>query len=336
VRLDELAGKVSRDVEALLLEEVSGSPQSLYEASRHLLKAGGKRLRPLVLVASGLLFDEGSYGELIPFAASVELIHTFTLIHDDIIDKDDCRRGVPTVHRLWGVPTAIVSGDLLFAKALELAARSALKRLAGERLVRGTMALLELSRAARIVAEGQALDMSFASAEALSEEDYYEMVYKKTGALIEAAARVGALVAGASEQAVGVVGEYAATVGVAFQIKDDVLGLYGREEKIGKPVYSDLREGKRTLLVIKALRHGSDELKNKLRSVLGNKSASREDLEYVAKLIEAEGFREEVERKAKNLAEKALELLSSLRGSVNEEYYEVLEQLAIYAVAREK
>jgi geranylgeranyl diphosphate synthase type I len=146
---------IARDVDNYVLDRVRGEPAELYRAALHIYKAGGKRLRPALVVITGLMLG-GEYEKLIPYGGAVELIHTFTLIHDDIMDNDDYRRGVPTVHRLWGVPTAIIAGDLLFSKSFELA--SSAGSVDHSRIVR---AVHELAVASTTVAEGQMMDMSF-------------------------------------------------------------------------------------------------------------------------------------------------------------------------------
>uniref|UniRef100_A0A7J3ZLL1 Polyprenyl synthetase family protein n=1 Tax=Fervidicoccus fontis TaxID=683846 RepID=A0A7J3ZLL1_9CREN len=335
LKLEEFVSQVARDADEYIATHVTGYPRELYEASLHIIKVGGKRLRPALLVASGMLFDKQYYPDLIPYAASVELMHTFTLIHDDIMDNDDFRRGVPTVHRLWGVPMAILAGDVLFAKAIEIASEYAIKsgRVSEDRAIR---AIFELSKATRIVAEGQALDMSFEKRDDVSEKEYLDMIYKKTSALIEASAKIGAIVAGADENSVDAIGRYAVNLGIAFQIKDDILGVFGREEEIGKPVYSDLRERKKTILVILALRKGSEELKERLLKVLGNRSAEKDEFKAVAEMIDEEGIRQEAELEALKFVDEALKSLHELKGKANEDFLELLRQLAVYVVSREK
>jgi len=332
--MEEFLKKVANDVNKYINEKVKGTPQQLYEASLHILKAGGKRIRPAILVASGLSFN-AQYSSLIPFAAAVELIHNFTLIHDDIMDNDDFRRGVPTVHKLWGVPLAITAGDLLFAKSFEVPIKDYLnnKNIPEEQVLKAT---LELSAATSIVAEGQALDMMFEKREMVSEKEYLEMIYKKTSALIEASAKIGAILAGADEESVNAMAIYGRNIGMAFQLKDDLLGIYGREEITGKPVFSDLREGKKTLLVIRSLERGSSELKEALLKVLGKKDAPRQEYEKVAQLMKKEGIKDDVEIEAARLMDEALMALSSIEKTTRKEFIDLLKNIAIFIVSREK
>ena len=332
--LRELLEKVAKDVDKFIYENVVGTPRHLYDAALHIIRAGGKRVRPAILVASGLALG-GDYARLIPYASAVELVHTFTLIHDDIMDNDDFRRGVETVHRKWGVPVAITAGDLLFSKAFEVPTSSELSNNVYDHLS-SLRAVNILSRAASTVAEGQALDMMFEEKQMVTETEYLDMVYRKTAALIEASSAMGAVLAGASDEDVELMKRYGRNIGIAFQIKDDILGIYGDPEVTGKPVYSDLREGKKTLLLIRAMERGSEELRKRLQQVLGNRNASTKDFEEVATMIEDLGIRRETELEAYKLAEEAISELNSLKGVKRPEYIYVLKELATFIVSREK
>ncbi len=330
-RLFSFAKSIAGKVNSYIFHNLRGDPQFLYEAALHIIKAGGKRMRPAILMASGLMLD-GAEEELIPYAASVELIHTFTLIHDDIMDNDEYRRNVKTVHMIWGVPTAIVAGDLLFSKSFEIPLSGKPIRNPSKHI----KAVYELSRATSIVAEGQAMDMSFENKEEVGEKEYLEMIYKKTAALIEASAVTGAIIAEAPQADVERLREYGRKIGLAFQIKDDILGIYGKEEITGKPVYSDFKEGKKTLLVIKALEKADPGEKRALKKVLGNRDLPRREYEKAAEIIESLGVKEEVEEKAHRMVDEAITLLKELESSVKEDYRQVLIELARYTVEREK
>jgi geranylgeranyl diphosphate synthase type I len=332
-KLSEFLSTVAKKVDDYIFSNIKGQPEELYEASLHIIRSGGKRVRPAILMASGLIFTNNEE-DLIPFAASVELIHTFTLIHDDIMDKDEYRRGVKTVHTIWGEPIAITAGDLLFAKAFEIITNDDVrKRIDASRLA---WAAHELSKATATVAEGQALDMSFENRKWVTLNEYLRMVYMKTGALLEASAKIGGIIAGASPENVRLLGEYASKIGIAFQIRDDYLGLYGREEVIGKAVFNDIRRGKKTFFVSLAYQRGDDELKALLDKLLGNQSAPREELEKLAMKMESAGIKKEAEDYMEKLMGKAIEAISSLKNTLNNEYIEILKELAIFIVKREK
>ncbi len=322
--------KILDKLNEVILSYLKGEPVDLYTASAHLLKAGGKRLRPILLltVARGYGLEEE---KALPAAAAVELLHNFTLVHDDIMDRDPFRRNVPTVHSIWGEALAILAGDLLFSKAFEALLDLERSGIDHNLIVRATR---RLAWASVTVAEGQALDMEFEKRIDVSEEDYMVMIDKKTAALFKAAAEIGAIIAGASEEQIRHIGEYSRLAGKAFQIRDDILGLVADERKLGKPVLSDIREGKRTILVIYALKHLDESRREKLLSILGNRSASVAELQYAANVIKETGAIQYAWEKAVDLINKAIEHLK--KSGIDNEVYEMLEELAKYIVSREE
>jgi geranylgeranyl diphosphate synthase, type I len=256
-------------------------PKILYEASRHLVLAGGKRLRPFLTLKACEAVG-GDPMKAIPYAAAFEILHNFTLVHDDVMDNDPLRRGAPTVHTRWGVPMAICAGDLLFAKVFEAMAVYAPKNLSAKRvnacIAKATEATIELC-------EGQVLDVSFPNTEDVSEEDYITMVGGKTSALFKACAEVGAIVGGGKARQVNALGRFAWDAGIAFQIMDDYLGATADEKTLGKPVGSDIREGKKTIIMIHALRKAKPKQRERILAVLGNHSASKQEIEEVNRLL---------------------------------------------------
>lgn len=314
---------------------LSGSPEDLYKASLHLIKAGGKRLRPLVVLASArALGGLEAEARALPLASAVEIFHNFTLVHDDIMDNDDFRRGVPTVHKVYGVPLAITAGDLMFSFAFLEILRSAETGLEDSYIVKAVSALAEASRK---VAEGQGYDMLFEKTWDVDPEDYLKMIYLKTGALIEASAKLGAIAAKARDEVVEAMGEYGRLVGLAFQIRDDILGIFGDPSKTGKPVYSDLRRGKKTLLVLKAA--SSSPEARKLLAEIFSGSSSEEKLAAAADLIKRTGALEFAENLSRSYSEMAIERLEMLKSSgliVDEKAYNALKDLAIFSATRDK
>jgi geranylgeranyl diphosphate synthase type I len=224
----------------------------LNKASAHLLAAGGKRLRPAVVLLAADAVKPGSSDELLHAALALEVTHTFTLIHDDIMDDDSLRRGVQTVHTKWDMPTGILAGDVLYARAFEHLCMANAKDVAKVRAV--TM----LARACADICEGQYMDMSFEHRSDVDEGEYMEMVKKKTGVLYAAAAGIGAVLAGGNAIQVKALYNFGLNNGIAFQIQDDLIDLLTPAETSGKDQASDLREGKQTLLMIKAREKGLD------------------------------------------------------------------------------
>ena len=224
----------------------------LFRASAHLLLAGGKRLRPAVVILAADAVRRGSSDDLIPAALALELTHNFTLIHDDIMDGDVVRRGVPTVHVVWDEPTAILAGDVLYAKAFEFICLSD----AGDAAkVRATKML---ARTCTEICDGQSMDMAFEKRSDVSELEYLEMVSKKTGVLYGASAAIGGILAGATPVQADALYQFGVNSGVAFQIQVDLIDLFANTEKSGKDRASDIREGKQTLIAIKAREKGLD------------------------------------------------------------------------------
>ncbi len=251
--LNEYLQEVAQDVD-LAIGRYFGNPYGeLAKASSHLLTAGGKRLRPAMLFLAAESVKEGSSFELMPAALAVELTHSFTLIHDDIMDEDTERRGVPTVHTLWDEPTAILAGDVLYAQAFEFLCRAPATDSARVR------AVSLLAHTCAEICEGQHRDMAFEGEEEVTEVEYLEMVRKKTGSLYAASAAIGAVLAGAKPVQADALYQYGLTTGIAFQIQDDLIDLTVPSSVSGKDRGSDLREGKKTLIAIRA-REGGIEL----------------------------------------------------------------------------
>ncbi|RQG98320.1 geranylfarnesyl diphosphate synthase [Natrarchaeobius oligotrophus] len=260
-------------------------PERLYEASRYLLDAGGKRLRPTVLLTtaealadvSPLSVDYRSFPTLddaqpdgtavggrdasaqssavidvMNAAVSVEVIQSFTLIHDDIMDDDDLRRGVPAVHREYDLETAILAGDTLYSKAFEIMLET------GAKPDRTVEALDVLATTCTKICEGQSLDVSFEKREDVSTEEYLEMVEQKTAVLYAASACLPAVLMGADDETIDALYGYGLDIGRAFQIQDDVLDLTVPSEELGKQRGSDLVENKQTLITVHARDQGVD------------------------------------------------------------------------------
>jgi geranylgeranyl diphosphate synthase type I len=243
-----------------------GRPERLYEASRYLLEAGGKRLRPTILLLVGeALADvdplstdyrsfpsaDGDRIDLMSAAVSIEIIQSFTLIHDDIMDDDEMRRGVPAVHEKYDLSTAILAGDTLYSKAFENMLET------GAPADRSVRALSELATTCTQICEGQSLDIDFEERGAVSPDEYLEMVELKTAVLYAAAASTPAIVLGHND-AVDALYGYGLDVGRAFQIQDDLLDLTTPTDVLGKQRGSDLVENKQTLITVHAREQGVD------------------------------------------------------------------------------
>jgi geranylgeranyl diphosphate synthase type I len=313
-------------------------PERLYEASRYLLDAGGKRLRPTILLLAAeavtgtppLAADyrafpdvDGEPVDVLTAAVSVEVIQSFTLIHDDIMDDDDVRRGVPAVHRQFDLETAILAGDTLYSKAFELMLET------GAPADRSVRALSKLARTCTSICEGQALDVGFEIREDVSVEEYLEMIEWKTAVLYAAAAAIPAMLLGADEEAVTALSNYGLDVGRAFQIQDDLLDLTTPSEELGKTRGSDLVEGKRTLITLHARDHGVD-----VDALVDAESPARVDdaaIESAVSELREAGSIEFARRTALDLIQDGKAQLETLPG---DESVELLGGIADYLVER--
>lgn len=294
--LEKRAALISGAIERLLPVV---HPEGLYEAGRHLVDAGGKRLRPSML----LLAAEAAGGDpeiLVPAAVSIELVHNFTLIHDDIMDNADIRRGRPSVHKIWGISGAILAGDTLYSKAFQILGETPAK----PELILAAMEVL--SSTCTAICEGQWLDLDFERRDIVSEEEYMEMIEKKTGVLYGASAAMGAVLSGASPEVVQGLDEYGRLTGMGFQIQDDVLDLTAPEKVLGKKRGGDLIEGKKTLIMIHAFSKGVKV------DVFGRKDAKPEEIEKALKALEESGSIDYASSRAVDLAEKGKRALDVL------------------------
>ncbi|WP_338599547.1 geranylgeranyl diphosphate synthase [Sulfolobus tengchongensis] len=327
--LDSYFNSIIENVNLEIRKFVRSDIKTLEEASLHLFSAGGKRLRPLVLVSSSDLIG-GDRQRAYKAAASVEILHTFTLVHDDIMDRDYLRRGLPTVHVKWGEPMAILAGDYLHAKAFEVLNES-LKGLDAETFYKAFSLFV---KSIEIISEGQAMDMMFENRDDVTEDEYIEMIKKKTAMLFSCSAGLGAIINKANDEVIENLLQYGLNLGISFQIVDDILGIIADEKELGKPVYSDIREGKKTILVIKTLREAKESERKIILSVLGNKDAKKDELEKVAEII-----REYSLKYAYDLAEKysdlAIRNLSKIPVS-NETAEKALKYLAQFTIKRRK
>jgi geranylgeranyl diphosphate synthase, type I len=290
----------------------------LFRASAHLLLAGGKRLRPAVVILAADAVKKGASDDLLPAALALELTHNFTLIHDDIMDGDVTRRGVPTVHTVWDEPTAILAGDVLYAKAFEFICLADAKDIAKVRATR------MLARTCAEICEGQSLDMAFEKRDDVSETEYLDMVGKKTGVLYGASAAIGGILAGANPIQADALYQFGVNSGVAFQIQDDLIDLVADTAKSGKDRASDIREGKQTLIAIKAREKGLD-------LSLYRRNLTDAEIGGLIALLTSSGVIDEVRAAALERAAAAKEALRILPDS---EEKRLLSEIADYFVER--
>ena len=309
--IKEVLGNYSTDITKTIEEELATiTPQNLADASVYLTRAGGKMLRPALTLITAEAVG-GARESSLNAAAAIELIHTFSLIHDDIMDQDDTRRGMPSVHKVWGDDVAILAGDTLFSKAFEIIIGSK-----GTSSDQNNKALATVADACVKICEGQALDMSFEERFDVKQDEYMEMIFKKTGALIAAATKAGAIMGGASDEVIDAMYEYGRLIGLAFQIQDDYLDLVADEETLGKPIGSDIGKGKMTIIAIKGLE--SDD-SGRLLEILKDTENSQSDIDEAIQILTDCGAIEYARNLALESVDQAKEVLEILDDSASKQ-----------------
>ncbi len=306
--------------DALITERMASQHAPLIPTlASHLIEAGGKRLRPILTLASAQLC--GYQGDShVKLAAAVEFIHSATLLHDDVVDESDLRRGRQTANFRWGNKNSILVGDYVFARSFQLMVET-----------NSIDALRILSDASAVIAEGEVLQLAMQNDLSTGEDTYFQVIRGKTAALFSAAAEVGAVIASESAEKQAALREYGDRLGVAFQIADDLLDYGGSSAALGKNVGDDFREGKITLPVLIAYDRADDEGKAFWRRVIEKRDQNEGDLGQALELLASTGALTETRRKA-NLH--ALAARDSLNVFPESELRDALRDLVAFVVAR--
>jgi octaprenyl-diphosphate synthase len=307
-------------VEQELGRDAASSVSTITEIAEYLREGGGKRIRPTLLLLSA--HQLGFFGQgAIRLGAVVEMVHTATLVHDDIIDGADMRRGRPSANTNWGNEKCVLAGDWLYMQAFKVALE--------ERNLRVLDLLIGLTQQ---MVEGELLQIQKLG-KMVSEAEYYDLVYRKTACLFSVSMRLGAVLADATESEETTLGAFGRAVGLAFQIVDDVLDLTATEEVLGKPVASDLREGKATLPVIHAADHGTAADRKAIRRVLDDRSFENVSRQQIREILVRNGSVEYAMAAADRYAEQSRQALAPLADS---EFKRALLWVPDFVVAREK
>jgi len=286
-------------VNKYLNSKLKGNPKKLYDAAGHLIVNGGKRLRPYMVIRSCQIL-KGKVSNAMPAASAVEMVHNFSLVHDDIMDNDEMRHGVPTVHKKFGMPIAILAGDVLFSKAFQIITDSKLSPIATTQLVS------RLAKACVDICEGQLLDVKMAEERRIpSQAEYITMIGKKTAALFDVSCAMGAICATNKAKDISNLSSFGRNLGIAFQITDDLIGVMGDPKITKKPVGNDLREGKKSLPILMAIKSAKGNDKKIILKAFGNSKISRKDLNKAVDVIRSLGIEESVRKQALKHAEKA-------------------------------
>ncbi len=320
---EQLQALVAHDMDAvntlIRTRMVSEHAPRIPEVTAHLVEAGGKRLRPLLtLAAANLCGYQGKHHQLL--AATVEFIHTATLLHDDVVDESDKRRGRPTANLLWDNKSSVLVGDYLFSRSFQLMVETG-----------NIKALGILANASAVIAEGEVLQLSAAQDLSTTEEIYLQVVRGKTAALFAAACEVGAVIADAPEAHAKALHAYGDALGVAFQIVDDLLDFGGATATLGKNVGDDFRERKLTLPIILAAAKSNTSEREFWKRTIEKGDQREDDLAHALQLMDSHGTLAETRQKALGWAGKAQKALGPLPES---ELKTVLADMADFVVSR--
>ena len=307
-------------IEQELGRDAASGVSTITEIAEYLREGGGKRIRPTLLLLSAHALGYAGQGS-IRLGAVVEMVHTATLVHDDIIDGADTRRGRPSANTAWGNEKCVLAGDWLYMQAFKVALE--------EKNLRVLDLLIGLTQQ---MVEGELLQIQKLG-KAVSEAEYYDLIFRKTACLFSVSMRLGAVLAGASEAEENRLATYGRTVGLAFQIVDDVLDLTATEEVLGKPVASDLREGKATLSVIHSMDHGTAKDRQTIQRVLDDRSFENVSRQQIREILVRNGSVEYARAVADRYAEQSRLALAALADS---EFKRALLWVPDFVVAREK
>lgn len=315
---DTVADDFSR-VNDLIIKRLASDVPLVEKIAYYIIESGGKRLRPLLVLlssrAAGFTGDDH-----LKLAAVIEFLHTATLLHDDVVDTSDMRRGRSTANARWGNAPSVLVGDFLYARAFEMMVE--LK----------SLPIMEvLSRATAVIAEGEVMQLMNIKNPDLTEDQYMTVIHNKTAMLFEAASHTGALLAGADKARERALRDYGKHLGLAFQLVDDVLDYQGDAEAMGKNVGDDLAEGKTTLPLIHAMAYGSDEERQLIRQAI--RKGGLDELPKVLEIVERSGAIEYTMAKARQQADLARACLDTLAPSAQKDSLELLTEVAVARVS---
>jgi len=295
--LDDLADLVADDlrtVNALIVERMQSSVELIPQLAGYIVAAGGKRLRPLLTLASARMCGYQGGDHHCRLAAAVEFIHTATLLHDDVVDDSELRRGRASANAVFGNQASVLVGDFLFSRAFLLMVDT------------GSIEVLEiLSKASAVISEGEVLQLQTTNDTGTDEEAYLAVIRAKTAALFAAACRLGAVISGLDRESAEALESYGMNLGIAFQLVDDVLDYSALQSRLGKTVGDDFREGKITLPVVLAFARGDESERVFWRRVLEDSEQTSADLEHAMALMRSHGALDESIRRAEGYANAA-------------------------------
>ena len=310
--------------------DFAAEPAGLYDPLRYMMNIGGKRIRPRLCLTTYALYKDSFNEEILSPAAAIEIFHSFTLIHDDIMDKADVRRGVPTVYRKWNENTAILSGDVMSIESYKFLAKAPAEVL--------PKALDLFSKTAAEVCEGQQYDMDFENEDSVPMESYLKMIGLKTAVLIACSAKLGALIAGANDTECDLLYKYGYDLGLAFQIADDWLDTYADPKVFGKAIGGDILNNKKNWLMTRAFEKATTEIRKELLSAMSMPIETDEQkaakVKTVKDIYAALGLEEEAKQEIVRLHTQAMAHIDAL--NLTEEKVNTLRNYAATLLGRNK
>lgn len=319
VQLQSLVAEELTRVNDVIIDRMESPVEMIPNLAGHLINSGGKRIRPMLTLAAAKMCGYKGEAQL-KLAAAVEFIHTATLLHDDVIDESDLRRGSPTANTIWGNQASVLVGDFLFSRSFKLMIEADNVRV-----------LDILSNASAIIAEGEVMQLVTANDTSTTEDNYLKVISAKTAALFEAAAQVGAVIAGAPSGEENALHSYGRNLGIAFQIVDDALDYSGAQAKLGKTIGDDFREGKVTLPILLAFRRGNDEERAFWNRTIVDGEQDEGDLQRAISLLEKHDALKDTIERARHYGSIAKDALAIFPQS---EYTDALNGIVDFCINR--
>lgn len=304
--------------------EFQKEPAGLYDPLRYMIEIGGKRIRPRLCLTTYGIYAHDLTPQILEPAAALEVFHTFTLIHDDIMDRSPLRRGHPTVWKKWNEDTAILSGDVMFIESYRRISQ------APEKILPQVLSLF--SKTASEVCDGQQMDMDFEKRDAVSMDEYMQMIGLKTGVLIACAAQMGAMIGGADPRSQESLYQYGYYLGLAFQVADDYLDAYGDQKVFGKPIGGDILNCKKTWLTIKAYEKGAKGIVEALNAPAETPEEKALKIRRVMNLYDSVNIADEARKAIQDLSARAV--LKGTDANMEEEGYDTLRRFSHSLVGR--
>ena len=300
------------ELEQVLQKSLDSDVELATEVSSYIVNSGGKRIRPTltVLIAKALNY-QGQ--ELINLASAIELLHTATLIHDDVVDQSEIRRGKKSIHNKWDNAHGVLVGDFVYSKAFQLMASLSDKKI-----------IQTLANSTNRISEGEVLQLNFLESSAFDEDMYFKIIGRKTAELFKASTVTAAILSGVNEATIKTAGEFGFSLGIAFQLRDDLLDYYGKETETGKKIGKDFLEGKVTLPLIKALELAENKETDFLKNAF--KEGDTKNLPRVIQIIEKSGALQVVQKETEAYTSKCMNLLYKFSNSI---YKKSLEAIVV-------